>query len=121
MIFPAVRTKNGIDYNIIMQMSPVKVGAYDRLEPVSEASLGKLDADVMRLFRRYLNRDEGLDKVITENTALFIPSLFCSHHFTVGGFRKMTVADSKSRVFVLIGLTAYSIAPFSPVFFSFTA
>mgnify|MGYP007097398444 CR=1 FL=1 len=80
-VFPAVYKRNGVEYDVAVQMLPVKVGGDHCLIAISQQAAGKFYTSGVGLLRCDFARSIGVDDVIPQNTSRFVPPAFCSLHF----------------------------------------
>ena len=91
----SVHKGNGIENDVAVQVRPVNMGGNDNLVFVPQQTLGKLHTGGVGLVRCYLAGGVGMNNVIAEDAALFVPAFFGSAHIRQRGGRFAVNARDK--------------------------
>ena len=74
------------------------MGGNDCLIPASQQTPGKFHAQRVGLLRCYLAGGKGMDDMIPQHTALFIPAALGVHHILIGGSQLAVDSGFQNRL-----------------------
>ena len=94
-VFLPVHKGNGIENDVTVQMRPVNVGRHNNLVLVPQQTAGKFHPGGVGLIRRYLAGGVGMDDMVAQNAALFVPAPLGGAHIRQGGVRVAVDACDK--------------------------
>ena len=94
-VFLPVHKGNGIENDVTVEMRPVNMGRHNNLVLVPQQTAGKFHPGGVGLIRRYLAGGVGMDDMVAQNAALFVPAPLGGAHIRQGGVRVAVDACDK--------------------------